>query len=56
MSGDICPHPKYVTCWNDFPFNDLELDEFFMNSTFNLEETILGEQYGLDGLTRSGLK
>ncbi|XP_036226961.1 acid-sensing ion channel 1B [Bactrocera oleae] len=53
MSGDICPHPKYVTCWNDFPFNDLELDEFFMNSTFNLEETILGEQYGLDGLTRN---
>ncbi|XP_039951083.1 acid-sensing ion channel 4-A isoform X2 [Bactrocera neohumeralis] len=53
MSGGICPHPKYITCWNNFPFNDLELDDFFMNSTFDLEETILGEQYGLDGLTKN---
>ncbi|XP_036329166.1 uncharacterized protein LOC118741336 [Rhagoletis pomonella] len=49
LSNGVCPHPKYVTCWSAYPFNELELDEFFQNSTFDLEETFLGEQYGLNG-------
>ncbi|XP_053960576.1 uncharacterized protein LOC128864843 [Anastrepha ludens] len=50
LSKGTCPHPKYVTCWQKYPFNELELEEFFMNSTFDFEETFLGEQYGLNGL------
>ncbi|XP_020714287.1 uncharacterized protein LOC101456160 [Ceratitis capitata] len=53
LSRGECPHPKYVTCWNKYPFNELEIDEFFKNSTFDFEETFLGEQYGLDGLAEN---
>ncbi|XP_067622903.1 uncharacterized protein ppk17 isoform X2 [Eurosta solidaginis] len=53
LSNGACPHPKYVTCWNKYPFGELELEEFFTNSTFEFSETFLGEQYGLNGLMKN---
>uniref|UniRef100_A0A1A9X0Q2 Uncharacterized protein n=1 Tax=Glossina brevipalpis TaxID=37001 RepID=A0A1A9X0Q2_9MUSC len=50
ISGGYCSHPKYDTCWFRYPFDLVDLEEFFMNSTFNLNETFLAFQYGLNGL------
>ncbi|TMW44643.1 hypothetical protein DOY81_010277, partial [Sarcophaga bullata] len=50
ISGNSCEHPKYSSCWSNFPYGEVDLTEFFMNSTFNESETFAENQYGLNGL------
>ncbi|XP_068140939.1 acid-sensing ion channel 4-A [Drosophila tropicalis] len=47
LSQNYCPHPKYATCWMDFPFGEIPLDEFFENGTYSEKETFYSP--GLDG-------
>ncbi|KAI9585945.1 hypothetical protein GQX74_001792 [Glossina fuscipes] len=53
IAGRYCSHPKYDTCWFHYPFGVVDLEEFFMNSTFNQNETFLPFQYGLNGLSEN---
>uniref|UniRef100_A0A1B0AS74 Uncharacterized protein n=1 Tax=Glossina palpalis gambiensis TaxID=67801 RepID=A0A1B0AS74_9MUSC len=53
ISGRYCSHPKYDTCWFHYPFGVVDLEEFFINSTFNQNETFLPFQYGLNGLSEN---
>ncbi|XP_034474031.1 acid-sensing ion channel 4-A isoform X1 [Drosophila innubila] len=47
LSNGNCPHPGFATCWMNYPYGELPLEEFFMNGTFNLDETFYS--YGLNG-------
>ncbi|XP_002014740.2 acid-sensing ion channel 4-A [Drosophila persimilis] len=47
LSGAYCPHPKYATCWMKYPFGEISLDEFFENSTHDVDDTFI--LYGLNG-------
>ncbi|XP_030383578.1 degenerin del-1 [Scaptodrosophila lebanonensis] len=47
ISHGYCPHPRYATCWQDYPFGEVELKEFFENGTYSKEETFI--MYGLNG-------
>ncbi|EDV31449.1 uncharacterized protein Dana_GF14545 [Drosophila ananassae] len=47
LSGGMCPHPKYATCWIDYPFGEIPLSEFFENSTYDMSDTFI--YYGLNG-------
>ncbi|XP_033149256.1 acid-sensing ion channel 4-A [Drosophila busckii] len=47
LSKGECPHPKYATCWLDYPFGRIPLDEFFMNGTYEQNETFYS--FGLGG-------
>ncbi|KAH8392305.1 hypothetical protein KR215_005485 [Drosophila sulfurigaster] len=47
LSKGGCPHPKYATCWMNYPYDELPLEEFFMNSTFEQDQTFYS--YGLNG-------
>ncbi|XP_023295430.2 uncharacterized protein LOC111678365 isoform X2 [Lucilia cuprina] len=49
ISGNDCTHPKYSSCWSDYPYDDVELLDFFTNTTFNESETFSKYQYGLNG-------
>ncbi|XP_065356122.1 uncharacterized protein ppk17 [Calliphora vicina] len=50
ISGNTCIHPKYSSCWSNYPYEDVELVDFFTNSTYNVTETFSECQYGLNGL------
>ncbi|XP_043864774.1 acid-sensing ion channel 4-A isoform X2 [Drosophila mojavensis] len=47
LSRGYCPHPKFATCWMDYPFGELSFEDFFNNATFSQEETFYS--YGLNG-------
>ncbi|KAH8248941.1 hypothetical protein KR032_004404 [Drosophila birchii] len=47
ISGGYCPHPKYATCWMNYPFGEVSLDEFFENGTYDMSDTFI--MYGLNG-------
>ncbi|XP_030556002.1 acid-sensing ion channel 4-A [Drosophila novamexicana] len=47
ISRGYCPHPKYATCWMDYPFGEIPFEEFFANGTFEQDETFY--LYGLNG-------
>ncbi|XP_037711423.1 uncharacterized protein LOC119548315 [Drosophila subpulchrella] len=46
LSGGACPHPKYATCWMNYPFGEISLEEFFENSTHDMGDTFVF--YGLN--------
>ncbi|XP_061386620.1 uncharacterized protein LOC133322631 [Musca vetustissima] len=48
ISGNNCTHPKYSSCWNLYPYDEVPISEFFINSTFNISETFYNDQYGLN--------
>ncbi|KAM7352117.1 amiloride-sensitive sodium channel pickpocket 17 isoform 2-T2 [Cochliomyia hominivorax] len=50
ISGKTCEHPKYSSCWSNYPYEDVELIDFFTYSTFDESETFAECQYGLNGL------
>ncbi|XP_037958942.1 uncharacterized protein LOC119688336 [Teleopsis dalmanni] len=50
ISKSVCSHPRFTNCWANYPYGEVAMDEFFMNSTYDLEETFSYPQYGLDGL------
>ncbi|EDW04016.1 acid-sensing ion channel 4-A [Drosophila grimshawi] len=47
LSRGNCPHPRFATCWQNYPYDELPLDEFFERSTYEFNETFFS--YGLDG-------
>ncbi|TDG45430.1 hypothetical protein AWZ03_008196 [Drosophila navojoa] len=47
LSRGYCPHPKFATCWMDYPFGEVSFEDFFNNATFSQEETFYS--YGLNG-------
>lgn len=42
-------HPKMTRAWQDFPFNTTDLDELFLNATYEIDDNFYFA--GLDGNT-----
>uniref|UniRef100_A0A1I8NLL2 Uncharacterized protein n=1 Tax=Stomoxys calcitrans TaxID=35570 RepID=A0A1I8NLL2_STOCA len=48
ISGNSCKHPQYNSCWSSYPYGEVPITEFFMNSTYNQSETFYNRQFGLN--------